>query len=176
MALWILSLADKTPTAFANVTSRGPIGSVFSPDGKWLAYGITTDGAIADANRGVFVQPFPATGAVYQVPRQLVDFHPVWSATGGELVFTAAATARQMAAVGFATATAGGVTFGTPARFPASVTGDRPTNQPRAWDILPDGRFIGIVSSAEDAPRSSYSEIRLVLNWFEELKQRVPVP
>ena len=53
-------------------------------------------------------------------------------------------------------------TFGTPVRFPASVSGDRVATEPRAWDILPDGRFIGITSSnggrrarffARDAPR-----------------------
>ena len=52
-----------------------------------------------DANRGVFVQPFPATGAVYQVPRQFVDFHPAWAASGAELVFTAGAGVGEMAAV-----------------------------------------------------------------------------
>ena len=87
-ALWILSLADKTTAAFPGVTSVDPIGSVFSPDGKWLAYATAAGGATTDVNRGVFVQPFPATGTVYQVPRQLVDFHPTWSASGQELVFT----------------------------------------------------------------------------------------
>ena len=173
-ALWILSLADKTTAAFAGVTSVDPIGSVFSPDGKWLVYATAADGTPTDVNRGVFVQPFPATGTVYQVPKQLVDFHPRWSASGQELVFTGAATAAQMIAIGIATA--GGVTFGAPVRFPASVTGDRISREARAWDILPDGRFIGIVSATEDATRSSTSELRLVLNWFEELKQRVPVP
>ena len=173
-ALWTLSIEDKATTAFAGVTASGPVGSVFSPDGKWLAYSITTGGAIADVNRGVFVQPFPATGAVYQVPRQRVDFHPVWSARGGELVFSASATAAEMVAVDMATA--GGVTFGTPARFPASVTGDRVAGQPRAWDILPDGRFIGLVSGTEGGTRTRTSELRVVLNWFEELKQKVPVP
>ena len=91
-----------------------------------------------------------------------------------ELVFTAAATAGQMVAV--RVTTAAGVTFGTPVRFPASVTGDRVASEPRAWDILPDGRFIGITSTPEDAARDSSPEMRLVLNWFEELKQRVPVP
>jgi Tol biopolymer transport system component/tRNA A-37 threonylcarbamoyl transferase component Bud32 len=170
-ALRILSLADKTTDAFAGVTSAETIGSVFSPDGKWLAY--ATGGAPTDVNRGVFVQSFPA-GTAYQVPRQLVDFHPTWSASGDELVFTGAATAAQMIAIGITTA--GGVKFGAPVRFPASVTGDRLSREPRAWDILPDGRFIGIVSSVDDAARSSASELRLVLNWFEELKQRVPVP
>ncbi len=174
VALWILTLADKTTAPFGGVSSNGSIGSVFSRDGKWLAYAKGTGGA-ADVNRGVFLQPFPATGAVYQVPKQLVDFHPVWAKSGSEeLVFTAAATAGQMVAV--RVTTAAGVTFGTPVRFPASVTGDRVASEPRAWDILPDGRFIGITSTPEDAARDSSPGMRLVLNWFEELKQRVPVP
>ena len=171
-ALWMLTLSDRTTTAFGGVSSTGPIGSAFSPDGKWLAYGIATASDVANVNRGVFLQPFPATGAKYQVPRQIVDFHPVWSRSGsGELVFSVAATAGLMAAV--RVTTAGGVTFGTPLRFPASVGGDRVASEPRAWDILPDGRFIGIASTTDDAVRGS---MRVVLNWFEELKQRVPVP
>jgi hypothetical protein len=45
----------------------------------------------------------------------------------------------------------------------------------RAYDVMPDGRFIGIVSAGEsqDVPRN---EVRVVLNWLEELKQRLPVP
>jgi len=45
------------------------------------------------------------------------------------------------------------------------------------WDISPDGkRFLmmkepGTTTSAEGTPR----KIDIVLNWFEELKQRVPV-
>jgi hypothetical protein len=42
--------------------------------------------------------------------------------------------------------------------------------------MLPDGRFVGLVSVSE--PESSgppaTSQIRVVLNWTEELKQRVP--
>ena len=86
-------------------------------------------------------------------------------------MFTASATAGQILRV----TTAGGVTFATPVRFPASVSDDRLSRQPRAWDILPDGRFIGISSAIEGAARSYSSEMRLVLNWFEELKRRVPV-
>jgi hypothetical protein len=47
---------------------------------------------------------------------------------------------------------------------------------PRTFDFLPDGRLIGVGSagpSANGAP--SQSEIQVVLNWFEELKARVPV-
>jgi Tol biopolymer transport system component len=47
------------------------------------------------------------------------------------------------------------------------------------WDISPDGkRFLMLkqVASTEEAPVAvSPREINIVLNWFEELKQRVPV-
>jgi hypothetical protein len=102
-----------------------------------------------------------------------VDFHPAWSASG-EIIFTAAAISGQMVAVGVTTA--GEVTFAAPLRFPATVTGDRLSRERRAWDILPDGRFIGIVSASADATRSPPAEMRLIINWFEELKQKVPVP
>ena len=35
--------------------------------------------------------------------------------------------------------------------------------------------FLGIIAATEGAAPSSSSEMRVVLNWFEELKQRVPV-
>jgi hypothetical protein len=41
------------------------------------------------------------------------------------------------------------------------------------WDISPDGnRFLMLKPPAAAAPRP---KINVVLNWFEELKQRVPV-
>jgi hypothetical protein len=58
--------------------------------------------------------------------------------------------------------------------FPAIVSGNRVVSEPRAWDILPDGRLIGITSATDPAARSSSSEIHVVLNWFEELKALVP--
>ncbi len=168
--LWVLTLDDRKATAFG-VASNEPIGSVFSPDGKWLVYG-KGGTSVTDPNRGIFVQPFPATGAVYQAPRQLMDYHPVWAASGAELVYTAGAAVGQMAAVKVAHAS--GVTFGAAVLFPASVSGNRLSSEPRAWDMLPDGRLIGITSATDPAARSSSSEIQVVLNWFEELKARVP--
>ncbi len=40
------------------------------------------------------------------------------------------------------------------------------------WDISPDGkRFLMLKDAAVEGSR----KINIVLNWFEELKQRVPV-
>jgi Tol biopolymer transport system component len=169
--LWVLSLADGKAAVFGGVTSSDPIGAVFSPDGKWIAYTRTESDDISAADRGVFAQPFPATGTVYQAPRQLVDFHPLWTRDGKELLFLASTTARQMAAMQV-TASGGGLTFSTPTRFPAAVTGDKLSADPRSFDILPDGRLIGLVGGG-DIGGPGFAELRVVSNWFAELTQRV---
>ncbi len=47
------------------------------------------------------------------------------------------------------------------------------------WDIHPDGKRFLMLKPAETSDRESASEaprkINIVVNWFEELKQRVPV-
>ena len=67
------------------------------------------------------------------------------------------------------------VKFGTPELIRATVTADRLSNENRAFDILPDGRFAGLTSPGDSSVRT-ITETRLdfALNWFEELKQRVP--
>jgi len=44
------------------------------------------------------------------------------------------------------------------------------------YDVTPDGRFLGVVDATLPQPgNTSAPQIQVVLNWFEELKQRVPV-
>ena len=40
-----------------------------------------------------------------------------------------------------------------------------------SYDVAPDGRFLGIRDVNPDPPTN---QINVVLNWFEELKRRVP--
>lgn len=70
-SLWTLSLADKKTTQFgAGQTSSGePIGSVFSPDGGWIAYHSARrppGAGPSPANSGVFVEAVPANGTFHQ--------------------------------------------------------------------------------------------------------------
>ena len=44
---------------------------------------------------------------------------------------------------------------------------------PEEHDILPDGRFVGIVDEAQPL-ESGAQHIEVVLDWFEELKRLVP--
>jgi eukaryotic-like serine/threonine-protein kinase len=175
-SLWTVSIADKKTAPFGGVRSVEPIGSVFSPDGRWVAYTSTPSalvGAGRSPDRGIFVQPFPPTGARYQIPVQQVDFHPVWGPKGNELIYVPSAASGQLAVVGFATQPT--VTFGSPVTLQARVTGNRTSGRMRAYDVLPDGRLVGLVQPTEpDSTGTTAPQIRVALNWFEELKQRVP--
>ena len=45
------------------------------------------------------------------------------------------------------------------------------------WDITPDGeRFVMVQPADTDASETPGVQINVVLNWFEELKDLVPVP
>ena len=46
----------------------------------------------------------------------------------------------------------------------------------RSYDVAPDGRFLIIRAVEEGAAEGTASNLVVVLNWFEELKQKVPVP
>jgi hypothetical protein len=68
------------------------------------------------------------------------------------------------------------VTFGSPITQPARVTANRLSATMRPWDLLPDGRMVGLVQPSEpDSTLAAAPQIRLILNWFEELKAYVPV-
>jgi serine/threonine-protein kinase len=178
-SLWMLSVEDKKVNPFGDVQSAEPIGSVFSPDGKWVAYGsspsVATGAVAPGVDRGVFIQPFPPTGDRYQVPKQERDFQPVWAPKGTELFFVPTTASGRLAMVSVTTKPA--VTFGSPVLLPARVTANRLSIERRAYDMLPDGRFVGLVSVSEPEPSgpAATSQIRVVLNWTEELKQRVPM-
>ena len=48
---------------------------------------------------------------------------------------------------------------------------------PRAFDIAPDGqRFLMIRAGAPDTETVAPTQINVVLNWHEELKERIPIP
>ena len=50
-------------------------------------------------------------------------------------------------------------------------------NGPRPYDITPDGKYFLVMfsQSESDGPKPAAQEINVVLNWFTELKQRVPL-
>jgi len=173
-SLRVLSIDDKSSVPFGNVTSAEPTGAVFSPDGRWVAYASTTRaGGLYSPNRGVFIQPFPATGVPFQVPKGRIDYHPAWSPDGKSLFFIASAP-QPLVVVNVNTQPS--VTFGIPAELPRTIPRpSRFSGSTRGYDILPDGRILSLVPIDEDSTGGTIqSEIRVVVNWIEELKRMVP--
>jgi serine/threonine-protein kinase len=167
-----LAVADKRATPVAGVESREPPEAVFSPDGRWVAYGVNKrSGGVPSPDRGIFVQPFPPTGATYQVPKTRLDFHPAWGPSGREIVYVPAALEDALVEVGVQTA--GSPTFGSPAPLKVMVPPNITSTRRRGYDVLPDGRFITLLPD-ENGPAGGKLELRLILNWTDELKRLVP--
>ena len=170
-AVWILSLQDKKTTPFAEAAGTFLGRSVFSPDGKWLAYQSN------ETKRSeIFVQPFPATGAKYQITRDTDSHHPRWSPDGKELFYIPGPL--QFLKVSISTQPAFSVGNPVPAVSGTARFTEGGPAFPRAYDITPDGkRFLGVLTAASQTPAAAQSspQIQVVLNWFEELKLRVPV-
>jgi serine/threonine-protein kinase len=168
-SIWTVARdGDRVPKPLVQIQGRSVVTSEFSPDGRWLAYGSNELGTTAYQ---VFVQPYPPTGAKYQVnPR--TSSSPIWSRDGKRLFF---AFAAQVFAVDVQTAP----TFvaGQPADF--DTDGVFPSQAFwRNFDLMPDGKRLLVLlphdptgGAARQAP-----EINVVLNWVEELKAKVPVP
>jgi hypothetical protein len=62
------------------------------------------------------------------------------------------------------------VTFGPPTTFPTRVAG-RTSGLTRALDVLPDGRLVGLYPEDVVQETLDSNEIRVVINWAEELNQ-----
>jgi hypothetical protein len=171
--LWSVSVEDKKVMPFGNIqsTAGDPINATFSPDGRWVAYTAYDRPANQPSpNKGVYVQPFPPTGAHYQLPKDGNDFHPVWGIDSTELFYIPIASRFSVVKVQNQSI----LSFGKPVNLPRPATRDRVSSDFRDYDIMPDGKFLSSVPAAEENA-SSGEQIHVVLNWFEELRQRVPI-
>jgi Tol biopolymer transport system component len=173
-SLSVLALADGHLAQFA-ASDEWTKDAAFSPNGKWVVYSLGGTEDLFSPGYGVFVKSFPDGKVAYQAPKVGIDFHPVW-ASDTELIYVTSAASGRLASVTMTTAD--GVRFRDPELFPARVTGSRVGREARAWDILPNGRFVGVIDAptAQGGSASIDTDVRVVLNWFEELKALVPVP
>ena len=170
-ALWTLSLDDGEGPQLFHDEPENQFGSVFSPDGNWLAYlsGLPQ-------RDHIYVQPFPATGEIRQVTLQPGAAWPAWSTDGTELFYRRTMSATQYTMVSVSVAVDGGFTFGVERPLPIEEFSTTATI--RNFDVMPDGqRFLmTVLANQPDAGEIVSPRINIVENWFEELRQRVPLP
>ncbi len=117
----------------------------------------------------IIVQPLPPTGTKYRVPNTGGDIHAIWSPDGSELFYNPGPGQYVVVSV----TTQPSLEFGNPVPVPRGFVGGPPSTV-RNYDFMPDGeQFLAVFSSG--ATGGAPPQINVVLNWFEELKQRVPV-
>jgi Tol biopolymer transport system component len=170
-SLMTFAFKDKSMTPFGAIVSLRPTGAIFSPDGRWVAY--TTMEAVA-GREAVYEQPFPATGAKVQISTNAeTGHHPVWSSDGKELYYNPGPGSRLVAVTVMASQ---GIGFG-PAPPVAKPFAGAGSSLERTYDVARDGkRFLGLMSATTAAATGpSRPELRVVLNWLDELKTRAPV-
>ena len=165
VSLWILSLDDKKVAPFAAVQSSQPINATFSPDGRWVAYQSTETGTYQ-----VFTQPFPPTGAKYQISKTS-GFYPLWSRDGKELSYIPGF--GQLGVVNVTTQSS--FTFTNLVTVPRGALVVRGPDFERNYDVAGDGRIVGVVPGSQTQSGTQTSpQVQVVLNWFEDVRQRVP--
>jgi serine/threonine-protein kinase len=170
-SLWVFTLAGRKVEAFGKVESAESLSATFAPDGRWVAYASTPrSGGTISPNRGVFVEPFPPTGLKRQLPKTLLDYHPVWAPDGKSILYIAG-SARPPVSVPVTTQPT--LTFGTPVDLPRAPAPGLVSVDVRGYDLLPDGRLVS-VAGVDATTAVSGVDIRIVLNWFEELRRLVP--
>ncbi len=147
-----------------------------SPDGKWMAYQSNESG------RGeIYVRPFPDVNKGRWQVSTSGGGTPLWSPDGRELFYRSGDTTMAVAVETEPTFNPGNPevlfrgTYYSPSTQQMTFT---------LWDISPDGkRFLmvkepgtmGGESTIEESASAGPRKIIVVTNWFEELKQRVPV-
>ena len=158
--VWTLQPSDHKAQPFLQNPSS-ETAPEFSPDGHWLAYVSNESGRYE-----IYVQSFPGPGGKWQISTD-GGTEPVWNRNGRELFFR---SGDKMMAANITTQP--GFTAGEPQMLFEGPYEPTPLTFPD-YDVSPDGqRFLMLKSneSAEAAP----TQINIVLNWFEELKQKVP--
>jgi hypothetical protein len=135
-----------------------------SPDGHWLAYQSNESGQFQ-----ISVRPFPKVDSGHWTISTSGGNKPLWARSGRELFYLDGANALTSVPVQTTpTFSPGNPTKLFDGRYFAGPIG-------RTYDVSLDGqRFLMIKDNAGGDQTSAPASIVVVLNWTEELKQRVP--
>jgi eukaryotic-like serine/threonine-protein kinase len=140
-----------------------------SPDGAFLAYQTNESGQMQ-----VVVRPFPNVDAGrWQVSIE-GGMQPLWSRDGRELFFVAPPGGIMRVQV----ENGQNPPFSAPSKVVSGpYTWDLQGTLGREYDVSARGDRFLVMKPAPDSQQQSFPDtIVVVQNWFEELKQRVPIP
>jgi serine/threonine-protein kinase len=166
--IWVLRMGDPSQGSGqvrkAQPFLRTPFNEAaprFSPDGRWLVYASDESGRFE-----IYVQPYPGPGGKWQISTD-GGTEPMWNPNGRELFYR---TGDKMVAVDIATESS--FSAGKPRMLFELQYVPTPATLPN-YDVSPDGQRFLMLKPVEQA-QAAPTQINVVLNWFEELKQKVP--
>ena len=129
----LFDMTSRTVTPLIDLPGSAQHSSGMSPDGKWMAYASNETGRYE-----VWIEPFPRTGARYQVTRD-GGSHPLWLPDGQSLYFD-----RDHQMFRLAVNTQDMSSSGEPTPLP--IKGFAQAEYRRQFDLMPDGRrFVMLV-------------------------------
>ena len=144
---------------------------LISPDGKWIAYMSDELGTY-----GIYVRPFPnVNGGKWRVSTGL-GLMQRWSWDGRELYYWTQTGVMAVPVEADST-----FKWKTPKMLfqRSPFVSESMGNTGISWDNHPDGKRFLFIAPDEipdnESTSTPRSKINIVLNWFEELKERVPV-
>jgi eukaryotic-like serine/threonine-protein kinase len=163
--LWLLSLdGERKPypylrTQFSEQTPR------ISPDGRWVAYLSDESG-----RNEIYVRPFPdADGGKWQISTD-GGSELWWAPSGKELFYRTGANRERMMSVNIQAEPS--FAPGRPRLLFEAPYFSRGATGPD-YAVSPDGQRFLMIKPPKQKDLSP--QINVVHNWFEELKQKVPI-
>jgi serine/threonine-protein kinase len=169
--IWSLSVADRVTQSLYGSPGMVYVGAELSPNAEWLAYGAGPNPLRVD----IYVEPFPPTGARRRISQD-GGYWPLWSPEGSKLFYRPFSRGAGITLRSVDIVTQPAFAFSNEQTLP--VEGFKVVATYRDYDITPDGEQLLMVFPANrsDTGEPARPQINIVLNWFEELKERVPVP
>ncbi len=153
----------------------------FSPDGRWFVFG-------SGAPRQLIALPYPVGSAARRTITTDGGDAPIWPRRGNQLFY------RDPRRAGTSYRSGGGLIRVIPIQTDPTLERGNPVegfvvdpssvanNGIPRYDVTPDGAHLlaSIRAGGDMAPTDEvgddYRRVNVILNWFEELKERVPVP
>jgi Tol biopolymer transport system component len=149
--IWVLPLGGGKPVAYLATDAEEKNGQL-SPDGRWMAYTAGQEGTYE-----VYVQPFPATGARWQVSRG-GGRQPQWRPDGRQLFYIS--LDKKLVAVDVDASGSGFVGGSSRVLIDTRVGGWERTHLGNPYAVSADGeRFLIANAGDQTLP------ITMVLNW-----------
>jgi serine/threonine-protein kinase len=172
-----IGVVNRTGDRRVDLLLHGPQSETnpeISPDGKWLAYESDESGGVPE----IYVRPFPNIEAGRWQISSGGGSRPVWARSGRELFYESPEPPGSRTLKIWAVPVEAGATFTT---GPRQRVVDGPYLSPqsgRSYDVSADGKKFVMIKNATPTPTPGAvarpSQLVVVLNWQEELKQRVP--